>query len=161
LQAGHKRFSIQEVLMVRQDVLGMLGAALIVFAAGGGGQARADDPHAHDEHFAACAKACGDCQQMCDMCFRHCAGLLADGKKEHAKTMQACVDCAECCSLAARLTARGSPFAAAACECCARCNDDCAAACEKFPDDKHMADCAKACRDCAKACRDMVKHLSH
>jgi hypothetical protein len=33
--------------------------------------------------------------------------------------------------------------------------------CEKFPDDKHMAACAKSCRDCAKACREMIQHLKH
>jgi hypothetical protein len=119
---------------------------------------RADNPHAghHAEHFAKCAKACADCQLQCDMCFTHCRELLAEGKKEHAKTVQTCADCGECCKLAATLSARQSPYAVPACDCCAKCCDDCAAACEKFPGDTHMAACAKACRDCAKACRDMI-----
>ena len=50
-------------------------------------------------------QACADCQIQCDMCFAHCKGLLAEGKKEHEKTTQLCVDCAECCKLAATLTA--------------------------------------------------------
>jgi hypothetical protein len=127
-----------------------------------GGVGRAADPvdvHMHQEHFLKCAKACTDCQLMCDSCFAHCSALLVAGKKEHAETMQTCVDCAECCKLAATLSARQSPFAINACECCAKCCDDCATACEKFKDDKHMADCAKSCRDCAKACRDMLKHM--
>ena len=59
------------------------------------------------------------------------------------------------------MVARHSPFAAHACECCIKCTEACATACEKFPDDKHMAACAKACRDCAKACKEMLGHLKH
>jgi hypothetical protein len=148
----------------RNALSALLGSAAAVAVTAT--QVRAEDKaevkdHPHNEHFAACAKACADCQQHCDMCFHHCATLLAEGKKEHAKTMHACVDCADCCKLAATLSARNSPFAKYACECCAKCNDECAAGCEKFPDDKHMAACAKSCRDCAKACREMIKHLAH
>lgn len=147
--------------MNRREVLAALGATAAGLTALSGAEAQADDPHKHHEHFVQCAKACADCQQQCDMCFHHCAGLVASGKKDHAKTMHTCVDCAECCKLAATLTARHSSFAAAACDCCAKCCDECAAACEKFPDDKHMAACAKSCRACAKACREMIKHLAH
>ena len=115
--------------------------------------------HEHAKHFADCAKACAACQLECDMCFKHCLTLLADGKKDHAKTVQTCADCAECCKACATLCARSSPFCPAACECCAKCCDECATACEKFPDDTHMAGCAKSCRDCAKACRDLVKMI--
>ena len=113
----------------------------------------------HHAHFMACAKACGSCQIECDMCFTHCKNLLAQGQKEHAVTTQLCVDCGDCCKLAASLTARMSPLSAEACDCCAKCCDKCAAECEKFKDDKHMAACAKSCRDCAKACRDMLLQL--
>ena len=115
----------------------------------------------HGEHFMACAKICAACQLDCDACHSHCLKLLAEGKKEHAKTVEACVDCGDCCKLAATLSARNSPYAFAACECCAKCCDDCAAACEKFPEDKHMAECAKKCHECAKACREMLKHAKH
>jgi hypothetical protein len=120
--------------------------------------ARADE-HPHAEHMLKCARVCGECQIECDSCFAHCKGLLTEGKKEHAKTLQTCVDCSECCSLAAKLSARSSPFAVAACECCAKCCDECAAECEKFKSDEHMARCAKSCRACAKECRDMIQHL--
>jgi hypothetical protein len=133
---------------------GFVAAAAFLNATGA---RAADDPH--HEHFLKCAKVCAECQVECDMCYHHCSGLLAKGEKEHAKTSQTCVDCAECCRLAASLSACQSPFAAAACECCAKCCDECAAACEKYPNDKHMTDCAKSCRDCAKECRDMIKHL--
>ena len=154
--------------LTRRTALGALLCTLLVGTAtiAAGMQTRTagkaeDKMPMHGEHFAACAKACGDCQLHCDACFRHCATQLAAGKKDHEKTMISCVDCAECCKLAATLSARESPYAAAACECCAKCNDDCAAACEKFPDDKHMATCAKSCRDCAKACREMTMHMKH
>ena len=47
------------------------------------------------------------------------------------------------------------------CEACAKVCDDCAAACEKHPNDEHMAKCAKECRTCAKACREMIEHMKH
>jgi hypothetical protein len=40
-----------------------------------------------------------------------------------------------------------------------KCCLECAESCEKFPDDKHMAECAKSCRECAKACKEMIQHL--
>jgi|ERR1043165_8784683 hypothetical protein len=124
-------------------------------------QASTKEPHKHGEHFEKCAKACADCQVACDSCFHHCAGLVAQGKKEHAKTMHSCVDCAAFCELAGRLSARHSAYAVRACDGCAKTCDDCAKECEKFPDDKHMKDCAKSCRDCAKACRTMIEHVKH
>jgi hypothetical protein len=119
----------------------------------------ADDPPKHHEHFMACAKACAACQLECDSCFAHCKHLVGEGKKEHATSVQTCVDCSEFCSLAAKLAARHSPFAIAACEGCAKACDGCAAECEKFKDDEHMARCAKECRACAKACREMLEHV--
>lgn len=146
--------------MNRRESLAALGAAAAGLTTLINGTARGDDTQ-HNDHFAKCAKACADCQQHCDSCFHHCATQLAAGKKEHEKTMHTCVDCAECCKVAATLSARQSPFARYACECCAKCNDECAAACEKFPSDAHMAACAKSCRDCAKACREMIQHMAH
>ena len=115
--------------------------------------------HEHAKHFNECAKACADCQLQCDMCFKHCQDLAAEGKKEHATTAQLCVDCADFCKLAGSLSARQSMLAGSACESCAKACDMCATSCEKFPDNKHMAQCAKSCRECAKACRAMLKHV--
>lgn len=106
-----------------------------------------------------CARACADCQLRCDECYRHCLSLVAE-KKEHQRSAELCVDCADCCKLAATLSARKSRLAAHACECCAKCCDDCAAQCEKFTGDEMMVRCAKECRDCAKACREMVTHVT-
>ncbi len=111
----------------------------------------------HAEHFMQCAKVCANCQLTCDSCFKHCLTLLGEGQKQHALTAQLCADCSECCKLASTLSARQSPLAGPACECCAECCDMCAEACEKHPQDQHMAACAKACRECAESCREMAK----
>lgn len=135
------------------SVMTLAAFAAVVVA---GTNAARDHDSEHGAHFLKCARVCAECQLQCDSCFTHCRIMLENGNKEHAKTAQTCADCAECCKLAATLTARFSPFSVAACECCAKCCDECAAACEKMPNDKHMAECAKSCRDCAKSCRDMV-----
>jgi hypothetical protein len=148
--------------MDRREALAYLGSSAAGLAALAGGVAYADgkpQEHLHAEHFAKCAKACADCMNSCSSCFQHCAGLATTGKQDHVKTMNLCNDCSEFCSAAAKLSARGGPLAGLLCEACAKACDQCGADCAKFPDDKHMADCAKACKDCAVACREMVKHL--
>jgi hypothetical protein len=148
--------------MYRRMMLGVLGAAALTLAVLGGGAApagnrEADEPHAHGE-FDKCARACADCMLACESCFAHCTHMLAQGKKEHATTVQTCNDCGDFCAVAAKIVGRRGPMAVTTCEACAKVCDTCGAACEKFPDDEHMKACAKACRDCAKACREMVKH---
>ena len=140
--------------MRRTISLTAIALAVMVFAPTARGQ------HEHAEHLMKCAKVCADCQLHCDSCFKHCLTLTADGKKDHAKSAQLCVDCAECCKSCAALCGRNSPLAHHMLDCCAKCCDDCAAFCEKFPDDKHMAQCAKVCRACAKECREAGKHSS-
>jgi hypothetical protein len=135
---------------------------VIALAVGNPGETAAVAGEKSQEHgkvFAACAMACADCSNSCASCYHHCAGLVAAGKKGHARTMILCNDCAEVCSTAAKLTSRQSPFAVIVCETCAKTCDECGAACAKFSDDKHMTDCARACKDCATACREMIKHL--
>jgi hypothetical protein len=106
--------------MNRRDVLATFGATAAGLTALAGAAAHAQEGHPHAEHFDKCAKACVECQTHCDSCFEHCATLVVKGDKDHAKSMRTCVDCAECCKLGATLSARQSPFAAAACECCAK-----------------------------------------
>ena len=109
----------------------------------------------HSSDMLDCAKVCAECQVTCDACFKHCLKMAGEGKKEHAETAQFCVDCAECCKACATLCARQSPLAGPMLECCATCCERCAESCAKYPDDKHMAECAKTCRECAKECRSM------
>ena len=124
------------------------------------GQRAKHNGHAvHDELYQDCAEACSECQRACDMCATHCAHLLQAGKKEHFKTLATCLDCADVCAAASQITARGGPFAVLICKSCADACAKCAKQCEKFPDDKHMQECAEECRDCEKACREMVKQV--
>ena len=102
-------------------------------------------------------KACADCAKECESCFRHCTMMVAQGKKEHVRTLRTCVDCGDLCALAAKLMARQGAFMGLTCEACAKACDGCGAECDKHSNDEHMKRCAKACKDCAKACRDMVK----
>ncbi len=118
----------------------------LTLAAAGDNAAAGDKGHEHGQAFAACAKACADCSNSCASCYHHCVGLLAAGKKEHARTMILCNDCAEVCSTAAKLSARQSPFSAMVCETCAKTCDECGAACAKFSDDRHMSDWRRRAR---------------
>ena len=148
--------------MDRRTVRGALGAALIALAALAApalpAQQKAPGKDRGHNAYADCAKACAVCMLNCDACYHHCARLVSEGKKDHFASMNLCNDCGEVCATAARITARQGPTAVPVCQACARVCDACAVSCEKFPDDKHMAQCAKACRDCAKACRAMVEH---
>src|SRR5262245_24744154 len=137
--------------------LSLLPLAFVAILALDGSARPADDKHAHA--FDACAKACGDCQRACDSCATHCARLVAEGKKEHFKTLQTCQDCATHCSAAAGIVARMGPFADLICKACAEACARCGKECDRFPDDKHMAACARECRQCEKACRDMLTHV--
>ena len=120
--------------------------------------ARAAD---HNEHFMQCAKACDDCGRTCDACSAHCLKLVAEGKKEHLKTLQLCQDCATACRASSSIVARQGPCSGMICTACADCCKMCAEACEKFTDDPTMKHCAEECRKCEKSCREMLKHLEH
>ena len=111
--------------------------------------------------FMKCAQACSSCQHECDSCATHCANILSEGKKEHMATLMSCRDCADFCTAAAQIVARGGPFSALICESCAEACARCGQECEKFPDDEHMKRCAQECRKCEKECREMAKHPGH
>lgn len=125
--------------------------------------AQADDKPAadHAKHFDECAKVCADCMLVCEKTAHHCGEQVAAGKKEHAKPAMLAADCAEFCALSAKLTARHSDLAGAACEACAKSCDACAAECEKFKDMPEMKACAEACKKCAASCREMAKMAGH
>ncbi len=135
--------------------------AALAFAAGAGFAADPPaQPHQHDEAFLKCADACNSCQRECDACGTHCAELIAQGKKEHVKTLQTCRDCGELCAAAARVTAAKGPFADLACTACAEACVRCGKACEQFADDPMMKRCADECKKCEAACREMIKHAA-
>ena len=118
---------------------------------------------AGDKHHAMmeeCAKACNDCQRICDMCATHCAKRVAEGKKEHLKTLQTCQDCATHCSAAASIVARMGPFSDLICQACAEACKRCGDECMKHKEDPMMKRCADECRRCEQACREMLKHMT-
>ncbi|HXG13296.1 MAG TPA: four-helix bundle copper-binding protein [Gemmataceae bacterium] len=134
------------------------------FNARAGGQEKKVRPAAHDLHggaFEQCAKACNDCQRICDACTTHCAALVAQGQKEHLRTLQTCQDCADFCAAAAQIVARRGPFADLICSACAEACARCGKECERFSADQLMQACAEECRRCEKACREMLKHVGH
>lgn len=122
----------------------------------------ADQPGAKsgpDAAYEQCAKACNDCEQVCAACATHCAHMLAQGKKEHLRTLATCRDCATHCAAAARIVAGKGPFSDLICTACAEACKRCGDACAKYPDDPMMKRCADECRKCEQACRDMLKHV--
>ena len=141
----------------------MAAAAVALALAGGFGirlpAADKADPHRGHAEMEACMKECARCAKECESCFNHCAHMVAEGKKEHLRTLKTSVDCADFCVDAAKMMARHGPFMTLMCDACAKACDACGAECEKFPTDEHMKRCGQACRDCAKACRDMVKAM--
>ena len=113
---------------------------------------------AHDKHFEDCARACDDCARICELCAAHCGNMLAEGKKEHHRTLQTCQDCATACAAASCITARKGPFSDLICQACADACKRCGDACDQHPNDPLMKRCADECRKCEAACREMLKH---
>jgi hypothetical protein len=88
--------------MIQRVLLRMTGAVAIAFAvlsvpAIAQQKSKTDRPEthaAHSETLDHCAKACNDCQRSCDAFATHCAHLVAQGAKEHIRTLHTCQDCA-------------------------------------------------------------------
>ena len=121
--------------------------------------ARAAEGEMHAGHMAECAKTCAACMVRCELTFDHCYGLVASGKKEHAKAMRLAGECAEFCALSAKLCGRNSELCVASCEACAKACNACGAECAKFADMPEMKACAAECKKCEESCREMVKMM--
>ncbi len=149
---------------MKKSILGVLGlsaaaavALLAMTFAHAKEPAHGGMDHKQLEMFQDCAKACSECQLVCDGCVTHCASMMNEGKKEHATTLKSCQDCADICTAAARILSRGGPYSKITCQACADICAQCASECEKFPNDPHMVRCAEECRKCEKMCREMAK----
>ena len=154
--------------MSQRAFLRMTGAAAVVFAALAvqalaQQQSRSEKPgHSErNEALDSCAKACNDCQRSCDTCATHCAHLVAQGEKEHLRTLQTCQDCAGICSTAAQIVARHGPFTDLISRSCAEACARCRKACEQHASDKIMKLCAEECRRCEQACREVLQHTGY
>lgn len=157
--------------MTHQRTLGLAAVAValaVSFAAlvnsSAAGQQEKPRAGTQDQHFQAiesCAKACSDCQRICDMCATHCAQLVAQGKREHLRTLQTCQDCASFCATAAQIVSRRGPFSDLICRSCADACARCGKECEQLAGDSMMTRCAEECRRCQKECQAMLQHLGN
>lgn len=145
--------------MERRAAFKLIGstAALAAFASSQADAGQEKGTAVPEGVFAKCAAACAACLQSCSACYHHCDALVGAGQKEHAKTMNLCVDCSEICATAANLAGRHGPLSSVICEACAKACDECGAACGKFPSHKQMKECAESCKVCAAVCREMTK----
>src|SRR6266567_4454081 len=98
--------------MKRREMLGVLGAGAAGLAAlsTASAQAQHESEHAghHDKFHEDCLKACADCAKACDETFHHCYQQVAEGKRDHAKSLHLVSDCAGFCSLSACMIAKHS-----------------------------------------------------
>lgn len=118
----------------------------------------ADAPSAaRDKQCDLTAKAATDCQAACEKAFRHCAGLVAAGKPEHARAAALCLHCSEFCALTAKVAGRRCETCVFASEACAKACDLCGIECAKYPDAPEMKACADECKACAALCREGAK----
>lgn len=149
--------------MDRREMFGVLGAGAIGLAATTKREVRAEQAHedhsSHDRVHEECLKACSDCAKMCDETFHHCYLQVAQGKKEHAKSLHLVSDCAGFCALSACMIAKHSPLMIHSCEACAEACEETAAEVGKF-DSKEMQAAAKTLLACEKSCREMVARMS-
>jgi hypothetical protein len=144
--------------MDRRELLGVLGATAAGLATvAGAGEARASQEGKDDIH-ERCARACMDCEMMCNHAFHHCYEQIKAGKQDYARPMHLCVDCGDVCSTAGKLVARMSPLMTHTCRACAASCDDCIAACEKL-DTPDIKEFVATLRKCAKSCREMVQAM--
>jgi uncharacterized membrane protein len=112
---------------------------------------------AGDEAFALVAAA-AECGHVCTTCADAC--LEEDDPSALRRCIRSNLDCAEICSLTARLISRPgkqeSAVLRAQLEACAVACRACAAECERHADAmEHCRVCAEACRACADACERM------
>jgi hypothetical protein len=147
--------------MDRREMLGILGVGAVGLTTLSGREALADDvvmklDAVHKE----CLEACSDCAKACDMTYHHCLTQVAEGKREHAKSLQYAADCAGFCALAACNIAKHSPLMAFSCESCAEACKATTAVVSKFDSDEMKA-ATKALARCEKSCRAMVEAMGH
>ena len=112
-------------------------------------------PHKLTSEQEDCVKTAASCALQCEICQRHCMNLVTAGDPKHVNTMRLCQDCAEFCSLSARMVARRGPTWQLTVDTCGKICDACAKRCLEF-DDEHMKRCGISCQACAKSCRALL-----
>jgi hypothetical protein len=110
----------------------------------------------------ALVRAAAECTYVCTTCADAC--LEESNATELRKCIRLNLDCAEICSVTAKLIARPGPqdqsLLQAQLEACAAACRACAQECEHHADAmEHCRVCAEACRECAEACERMASAL--
>ncbi len=150
--------------MDRRSMLGMMGVGAVGLTAFSA-RANADDKddaqdkhkghQGHDKIHQDCLQACGDCAKACDEAFHHCYMQVAEGKREHARSLHLVSDCAGFCALSACTIAKHSPLMAYSCDACAKACADTVAETSKF-DSPEMRAVTKSLKHCEETCKAMV-----
>jgi len=137
---------------------GLTAAVLAAMEAVGLARERKTEPGASAElMFDQCARACADCQRLCDACATWCAKSLAKGSEHHFETLASCRDCATICASASQVVARQGMMSDLVCRACEDACSRCAGHCERHgKDEPRIARCAEECRKCETACREML-----
>jgi hypothetical protein len=107
------------------------------------------------EEFQSCIDACQECATECIHCADAC--LHENDVKMLSRCIKLDYECADICTLTAKMLAGGSEFHKEFGEICANICDACAAECENHKHMEHCEACAEACRSCAEECRMIVK----
>lgn len=144
--------------MHRRELLTTMGAATAGLVAVTGGEAHAQEGRGGGDVHDRCAKDCAEAMVACNKGFHHCYQQVQAGKREHAKAMHLCVDCADICGTAAGLVARMSPLMTHTCRAAAECCEALIAECEKLGG-AEMKGVMEHCRACVKSCREMVQAM--
>ncbi|MFT3681362.1 MAG: four-helix bundle copper-binding protein [Ferruginibacter sp.] len=94
----------------------------------------------------------------CAMVCNHCASACLQEK--NVEMLSACIrldlDCADICTLAARMLARGSQHGIHLLTECREICFACAEECERHSHMEHCEKCAEACRSCAELCAEEI-----
>jgi len=111
---------------------------------------------AGEEAFAL-VQAAAECTYTCTTCADAC--LEGEDPAAMRKCIRLCLDCAEICSVTAKLIARPGPqdqqLLRAQLEACAIACRACGDECASHTGEAHCQVCAEACRECAEACDRM------
>jgi hypothetical protein len=103
-----------------------------------------------------------DALEACNVARRRCERLVTSGLAQRnvnlvVSTIAIARDCARIATLTTQLLERGSKYAYALCDVCARACEELAKACEKHSEIEAFSRCGEACRKCAQECSKLAK----
>ena len=142
-----------------------LGVCLCVAAVAAEYNMRSWQPDAADHESSALEPAdfqttCGACRQTCLECAERYADLAETPDPANQALKRTCLDCAQLCEAALRISERQGPLADVSWSACAVACDRCATDCKRrSSDDAKLAACADSCRKCESACLAMLGQL--